>query len=416
MALNQIEATSSCLHTRCMQNKSILIVGAGIAGPTLAYWLNRYGFMPTLLERSPTPRTGGYMLDFWGTGFTVAERMGLLPALRASSYRIQSVRYVNAAAQRVGGFEWRAFEKALGERFFSILRYDLARQVYAAAAAQAEVIAGQSIASLEQDASGVQVSFSGGAQRRYDLVIGADGLHSEVRRLVFGPQTQFERALGYRVVAFTADGYAHRDEGIYLCHNTPGRMLARYTLRDNRSGFLLAYVDTDNPTDAEPSEATVRAAVTALYADDGWESAQALKAMNESRDFYCDAVSQIQLPEWSKGRVALLGDACFCPSLLAGEGSSMAMAGAYILAGELQRAGGDYATAFAAYQKRFKPFADDKQRATRSIGSFMVPRSAFGLWFRNRCTALMSVSWLADWTVGRMVMDRLELPRYEQQR
>ncbi|HWU68092.1 MAG TPA: FAD-dependent monooxygenase [Stenotrophobium sp.] len=396
-----------------MRNRDILIVGAGIAGPTLACWLARYGFRPTLLERAAAPRTGGYMLDFWGTGFTVAERMGLLPALRESSYRIRSVQYVDAAARRVGGFEWRAFEKALGERFFSILRYDLAQQLYRAAVQDAEVIHGDSISTLEQDADGVLAGLRSGSQRRFDLVIGADGLHSDVRRLVFGPHAQYEHALGYRVAAFTADGYARRDEGIYLCHNTPGRMLARYTLRGNRSGFLLAYADPGSQAGAEPSEATVRESVAALYSGDGWESAQALGAMRESRDFYCDSVSQTLVPEWAKGRVALLGDACFCPSLLAGEGSSMAMAGAYILAGELRRADGEHTTAFAAYQRRFKPFADGKQRATRSIGSFMVPRSASGLWLRNHATALMSIPWLADWTVGRLVADRLELPDYE---
>jgi len=191
--------------------RTILISGAGIAGPTLAYWLMRYGFEPTIVERAPAPRRGGYIIDFWGVGHAVAERMNLLQNLRERSYDPQEMRFVNSGSRPVSGFSFNVLRKALGDCYFSILRGDLAECIYESIDGKIEVIYGDSTVSLEQGSDGVEVGFEHACPRRFDLVIGADGLHSLVRRLVFGPDPQFTVYLGYGVAAFSADSYLPRD-------------------------------------------------------------------------------------------------------------------------------------------------------------------------------------------------------------
>jgi 2-polyprenyl-6-methoxyphenol hydroxylase-like FAD-dependent oxidoreductase len=180
----------------------IAISGAGIAGPTLAYWLWRGGHEPTLIEKAPRFRTGGYIIDFWGLGYTIAERMGLATQLQTAGYLVDEVRLVGRNGQKVGGFEADVFRRATGGKFISLPRGDLAALIYSAIDGEVETIFGDSVAAIDERATNVHVGFEGGPSRSFDLVIGAGGLHSPVRRLVFGPEASFERDLGYRVAAF----------------------------------------------------------------------------------------------------------------------------------------------------------------------------------------------------------------------
>ncbi len=388
----------------------VLISGAGIAGPALAYWLHRYGFEPVIVERAPAPRVGGYMIDFWGVGFDVAERMGLIPSLRQRGYQIKEIRFVDAQGKRAAGFGWNAFRSALQDRFFSILRGDLASRIFEEIQGKVEILFGNSIQTISQDDSGVQATFESGASRRFDLVIAADGLHSAVRNIAFGPEIQFEKYLGYCIASFTATGYAHRDEGKYVGYNVPARMVARYALRENRTGFLFVFEQKTKPSLALQNKAAQQRLLQDLYERAGWECPSILDAMYSSSDFYFDAVSQICVEKWSRGRVALVGDAGFCPSLLAGEGASFAMAGAYLLATELSKAKGDYQTAFRKYQSQFAPFIARKQQAARSLARWFAPKTNIGIFLRNQGTNLMSVPLIANYTMRRMVSDRFTLP------
>ena len=192
-----------------MANTSVLISGIGVAGPTLAYWLLRAGLSPTLVERAPQLRRGGYVIDFWGLGFDIAERMRLVPELRSEGYDIQELRLVNAKGRRVAGFGVDVFRKLTHGRYVSIARSELASLIYRKVEGRCEAIFGDSIARIDQSGDGATVTFERGDQRSFDLVIGADGLHSRVREVAFGPQRRFEAYLGYKVAAFEVEAIAH---------------------------------------------------------------------------------------------------------------------------------------------------------------------------------------------------------------
>ena len=220
-------------------NKTVLVSGAGIAGPTLAYWLSRYGFTPTVIERAPVLRTGGYIMDFWGVGFDVAERMHLIPRLKHAGYDPHEVRIVDDLGRRVGGFRTNRLRRALCDRFFSIARGDLSRNIYETVEGHVETVFGDSVRALQEDQSGVAVEFDRSPSRRFDLVIGADGLHSVVRKLVFGPEPSFSTHLGYRAASFAVDGYPHRNESVYVAYCRPGKQAARFALSDGRTIFFV---------------------------------------------------------------------------------------------------------------------------------------------------------------------------------
>ena len=228
-------------------DRTVLISGAGIAGPTLAFWLKRAGFAPTLVERAPQLRGGGYVIDFWGLGYEIAQRMGLEPDILRTGYRVKELRVVNGGGRRVAGFGTSVFTELTGGRYVTIARSELSRLTFEKGADGVETLFGDEIVSLAEHAGHVVVHLKHGGQRRFDLVVGADGLHSAVRRLAFGPQAQYEKHLGYVVAAFEAEGYPHRDEDIYVMYCQPGRMLGRVTLRDNKTLFLFVFAHEAGP-------------------------------------------------------------------------------------------------------------------------------------------------------------------------
>lgn len=389
----------------------ILISGAGIAGTTLAYWLHRNGFRPTLLERAPAFRSGGYVVDFWGAGFDVAEKMGIVPALRAQGYSVKEVRFVDEHGARSGGFGAEVFERMTHGRYTSIPRGDLAEAIYAALDPGIERIFGDEVVALNDTPRGIGVTLQHGGKRRFDLVIGADGLHSHTRSMVFGPQEQFEKYMGYEVAAFSVEGYPKRDEDVYVLFSEKGGQVGRFTMRDNRTLFLFVWASDDSSALPTAPEAQIER-VRARFGKSAWECPAILDAIQGCRFTYLDRVSQIRMNSWTKGRVALLGDAAHCASLLAGQGSALAMIGAYILAGELRAANGKHTEAFSRYEERLGGFLHHKQQAAERFASSFAPRSDLGIWFRNQVTNLFSIPWVADLAIGRDLRDEIELPEY----
>jgi 2-polyprenyl-6-methoxyphenol hydroxylase-like FAD-dependent oxidoreductase len=390
----------------------ILISGAGIAGPTLAYWLLRHGFQPTLVERAPALRTGGYIIDFWGAGFEVADRMGLVPELRQKGYQVEEVRFVDRHGRKVSGFSAKVFDRFTGGRFTSLPRSELAASLYGTIQDRVETVFGDSIAGIEENEREVRVRFERSELRAFDLVIGADGLHSRVRGLAFGEQARFEKYLGYRVAAFDVPGYRPRDEGVYVLYTQVGQQVARFAMRGDRTMFLFVFADDAADGGSAPDVSAQKAILRARFAGSGWECPRILDAMDSAPDLYFDRVSQIRMDRWTRGRVALVGDAAFCPSLLAGQGSALAMVAAYVLAGELKAAGGAHQVAFARYQERLREFIAGKQRAAERFAGSFAPRSSLGLLVRNQVTKLLSVPFVADLAMGRGLRDPIELPEY----
>ena len=392
-----------------MSGKTVLIAGAGIAGPTLAYWLKAGGFEPTLIERAPALRSGGYVIDFWGLGYDIAERMGLIAEINRVGYHMRELRIVGDRGQRITGFGADVFRELTGGRYVSLARSDLSRLLFEKARDSTEIIFDNEIVGLRELDDGVEAQLRDGT-RRFDLVIGADGLHSAVRELTFGPQSRFEKHLGYRVAAFEAAGYRPRDENIYVMRGQPGRMVGRFALHGERTLFLFVFTadGAEHPMTLDGQKAMLRA----RFGDDGWECARILDALERTDELYFDRVSQIRMESWTKGRVALVGDAAFCVSLLAGQGSALAMISAYVLAGELAKADGDHEQAFARYESFLRGFIEGKQRGAQRFAGAFAPRTPAGLWFRNLMIKAFSIPGLARFAVGRDITDSLALPEY----
>jgi 2-polyprenyl-6-methoxyphenol hydroxylase-like FAD-dependent oxidoreductase len=326
---------------------------------------------------------------------------------------VGEVRFVDRHGRKRGGFSTDVFVRMTNGRFTSLRRSDLAATIYRAMEGKVETIFGDSVASIKDEGDRVRVGFDRAAPREVDLVVGADGLHSRVRELAFGPQASFEVSLGYHVAAFEVEGYRPRDELLYISNGVPGRQISRFSLRDDRTLFLFIFRDEYLTTENPSGEQERKSALVNVVADVGWETPQILAAMENAKDIYFDRVSQIRMESWTKGRTALIGDAAACVSLMAGEGTGLAMAEAYVLAGELHDRRGDYSAAFARYQARMMPFLKRKQESAAKFASSFAPKSAFGITFRNLVTRLFRIPSFADFFVGRDLRDDIELPDYE---
>ena len=279
--------------------------------------------------------------------------------------------------------------------------------IYRAIEGKVETIFGDSVAGIDEHDHGVRVTFDRAPPCDADLVIGADGLHSRVRRLAFGADSQFITSLGYHVAAFEVEGYRPRDELVYVSHGLPGRQVSRFAMRDDKTLFLFVFRD-EYVRGGQP-----KSILRDAFAGTGWEWPQIERELARTSDLYFDTVSQVRMDRWTRGRTALVGDAAACVSLMAGEGTGLAIAEAYILAGELHECGNDFRTAFARYEQRLMPFLRRKQASAATFASSFAPKTSFGVAFRNVVTKLMRVPSIAELFIGRELRDDIELPDYE---
>ncbi|MEV4582434.1 FAD-dependent monooxygenase [Nonomuraea jabiensis] len=375
--------------TQHLVNKTVLISGASVAGPALAYWLQRYGFTPTVVELAPALREGGYKVDLRGVAMDVVDRMGLTPAVKRYSTRMRGGAWVNAAGKPLATLGPDLIGlRAPGDD--EVLRGDLARIMYDATKHGVEYLFGDHITGLTQGHDGVMVTFARSAPRMFDLVIGADGLHSSLRAQVFGEEAKFVRPLGMHACVFSVPNHLGLDRW-ELIYPTPGKVVNLYSTRQSAAKAQFIFPTPAALPDRRDVAAQQRL-VAETFAGAGWESATLLAAMPHSPDFYFDSASQVRLERWSAGRIALVGDAAHSPSPLSGQGTSLALVGAYVLAGELKAAGGDHRVAFARYQEEMRGYVDVNLSLGESNAKQMVAGS--GRQIRMQTTMMRMVSHL----------------------
>lgn len=395
-----------------MDNKNILISGAGIAGVTLAYWLRKFGFNPVIVERAPELRKGGYAIDFWGKGFDVAERMGILQDLEESDLRIQEVAVLDENGNRKCGINYAKIKKLMQGRAFTLLRSDLSKIIYNQLEKDTEIIFDDSITQIEQFPAKTTVRFRSGKMRDFSLVVGADGLHSNVRNLVFGDESQFEKFYGYYTSSYTLKNNLPGGASFSM-YNVPGKQVAIYsTGKTKKTTALFIFTSTQKKPFAHRDLQMQKKILRDEFQSLGWYCPALLSEMDNAPDFYFDVVSQVQMGQWSNERVTLVGDACDCPSLLSGQGSTLAMVGAYILAGELKDANGNYKTAFERYENLFKPFTEEKQKIAQGFAKSFVPQSKFGIWTRNNGIKLMYFDFISKMFIKPFLDNKLNLKYY----
>jgi 2-polyprenyl-6-methoxyphenol hydroxylase-like FAD-dependent oxidoreductase len=357
-------------------NGRILISGASIAGLTVAHWLARYGFRPTVIERAPRLRAGGNGVDVRDQALDVAEHTGIMPQVRAAATDVQGMKFVNAddrSIARINTQDPGAVE---------IMRGDLVALLHKATGPGVEYIFDDSIRHLDQDDDGVTVAFHHAGTRRFDLVVGADGLHSTVRRLAFGPESQYVRYRGHYFAFANTDAALGEDRWMTM-YNLPGKMAGIYRSGNHAQakGYL---VFRSGPLDYGHRDVGEhkRLVRDAFAGETSWRIKELLAAALADPDFYFDALSQVQMDSWTAGRVALVGDAAWCASPASGAGAELALVGAYRLAGELAAAAGDHRLAFPRYQDSLRDLARKKQQITLNV-RLMVPKTAGGRWVRD---------------------------------
>ncbi|MFI0243085.1 FAD-dependent monooxygenase [Streptomyces sp. NPDC016845] len=359
-----------------MKKPEVLIVGAGIAGPALAYWLSRSGYRPTVIEHARQLRSGGSAIVVKGPAIPVARDMNILPELRELATRNRSLTLLDPDGRRIMQIPLPSDEAKTVE----VTRADLSEVLHRSARTEAEFVFDDTVTALEQDGGGVDVTFRRSAPRRFDLVVGADGLHSAIRRLVFGPERQFTSDSGLYGATVPLEPDAVEDPSEMTMLTAPNRMLA---VHPSRTTPLAIFTFRAPQAPYERKNITLhKQTVADAYADVRWRAPELVAAFLDHPAPFFDPLTTVRVPSWSRGRVVLLGDAAAATALL-GDGSSMAMAGAYALAEELASHPGDHARAFAAYEARLRRETNPRQRRVGLLTRLMIPRTRPGLAIRN---------------------------------
>ncbi|GGT20245.1 FAD-dependent monooxygenase [Nonomuraea spiralis] len=352
-----------------LKNSNVLISGASIGGPALAYWLARHGCNVTVVEKAPALREGGQAVDFKGeTHHTVLTRMGILDDVRRLQTGGADQQFVDASGRTLAVMPG---EFSGGD--IEIRRGDLARLLYERTASSCEYVFGDSITSLTETPGGVHVTFERSAPRTFDLVVGADGIHSNVRRLAIGPESDCVDFLGHYYALVELDADFGPDGRIY---NEPGRMVA---VGGPKAPAFFVFASPQLDYDRYDVEQQ-KAILTRAYAGMGWRTPQVLDAVRGAKDVYLDSISRVSIDRYAQGRVALLGDAAY-GNTLGGFGTGLAVVGAYVLAGELAAAGGDHRVAFAEYERQMRGYA--KVAKSGNAGPFLAPSTPARIRMRN---------------------------------
>ncbi|GAB3971539.1 FAD-dependent monooxygenase [Actinoallomurus acanthiterrae] len=353
----------------------VLICGGGIAGLTLAYWLRRRGMEPVVAERAPHGRLGGYGIDFFGTGYDVATRMGIIDQLTPHRLPVDSIDFIDASGRAGARLTAGLLDKIIQGPHLGLMHTALEGALLDVVQDDVEIRFGETISAVRDTGTAVDIDFAGGGAQRFDVLVGADGIHSRTRELVFGPEPRFARYLGVRLASYpVTDRYGW---GRIRAHYTePGRQSVVYpTGEENR---LIALFLFRSPSGTSVLRAERLDLLRSVFRGMGWITPSLLADAPPSESVFMDTMTQIVMPSWHRGRVALVGDACGCMTMVSAQGVSMAMAGAYILAEELATQG-DHIRAFTRYQAQMQEEVTRRQRNALVFARSLVPGTRAGL-------------------------------------
>jgi 2-polyprenyl-6-methoxyphenol hydroxylase-like FAD-dependent oxidoreductase len=355
-----------------------IIIGAGIAGLAAAVRLRQIGWQSLVVERAAQRRGGGYAVTFGGIGYDAAERMGILPALQARAFVTNELVYHKPNGQRRFCLTRESIAAIIGSRSMNILRGDIETVLYEQVHDSTDIRFGTTVATIDQDDDAVHATLSDGTVEHADLLIGADGLHSTTRALVFGPEQNYRLDLGHMVAVYMLDKRpAAITEGTTGTLSAGGRTIAVISVGDGRNVAFFGYRSDRSPGERADDPHTV---LPRVYGDIGWVVPEILAGMPTAESIYFDTTSQIVIDRWSQGRVVLLGDAAWCVTLFAGYGSALAVGGADLLATTLHHNPDDLQTALTQWEAQLRPEAERKQRLGRRVKSVYAPANPIALW------------------------------------
>jgi 2-polyprenyl-6-methoxyphenol hydroxylase-like FAD-dependent oxidoreductase len=361
---------------------SVLISGASIAGPALAFWLDRFGYDVTVVERAAGPRKGGYAVDLRGPAMEVVLRMGVVPRLAKSHIDVEKVTFLDGEGKAVGIVRPQAVSGGVVGRDVEIPRTALMETVLDAIGDQVEFRYNESITTMEESADKVHVTFASGKKGSFDLVIGADGVNSSTRKMTIDPEAACLQYLGYCYVGFSIPNFLDIwNENVSW--NIPGKAAVLFSTSDRAGANAFLEFLTDNPPyDRMRNDQDVRDLFKEQFADYGWEVPTMLKLLDQAGDLFYDGTTYVDLDKWSHGRVGLVGDAAYGPSFFTGQGGSLAMVGAYVLAVELLKSE-KHTEAFGNYEKTMRPFVEMNRALIEPSIAFLHPRTQAEIDHRN---------------------------------
>lgn len=386
-----------------MPASSALISGASIAGPALAFWLAEAGWDVTVVERADRLRTSGYPIDIRGTATEIVRRMGLENQISAQRYRHAPVSLLSPRGRRLCTLDYGELLADPGSGDVELTRGALSEILYRATAGRVDYVFGDTITALTQTDTGVDVGFAHRQSQTFDVVVGADGIHSNVRGLTFGDESQFVRHLGpYAAIWDLSPELFAPESGFMYSH--PGRTVIVERHHDGPARAFLAFVHPAPGSVERHDQGAVIAALREAFRGDRWRTAEIIATLPDADDVYFDTVSQVRMPRWGSGRVALVGDAAYAPAFLSGQGTSIAIAGAYVLASELVRHARPQ-DAFTAYERRLRGYVEKNQSLALRADSTVISRTGAALLRRN--VKLFLVPWLQRLGVAHLLQTPL---------